>query len=70
VPSTKEGTKSAWASAWGGTYYAYNCVKGSEQVAFNWGSDYTYADSTTSTPSSSLYHLVPSPVGDGQCQGG
>ena len=40
--STKEGTGSTWASAWGGTYYAYDCVDGSEQVAFNWGTHYTY----------------------------
>jgi hypothetical protein len=39
--ATKEGTKRPWASAWGGTYYAYDCVNGAEQVAFNWGTDYT-----------------------------
>src|SRR5262249_40814184 len=34
--ATAEGAGSAWASAWGGTYYAYSCADGSEQVAFNW----------------------------------
>jgi hypothetical protein len=70
--STKEGAGSAWASAWGGTYYAYDCAKGSEQVAFNWGSDYTYAgagSTTTTVPRMSDGHLLPSPVGSGQCQG-
>jgi hypothetical protein len=69
--STKEGAKSAWASAWGGTYYAYRCVSSSKQVAFNWGADYTYAGSratTTTVPRSSDGHLLPSPVGSGQCQ--
>jgi hypothetical protein len=33
---------SPWSSAWGGTYYAYLCKDGSAQVAFNWGTDYTY----------------------------
>ncbi len=33
---------SKWASAWGSTYYAYSCANGTEQVAFNWGTDYTY----------------------------
>ncbi|HTX09959.1 MAG TPA: hypothetical protein VME22_15170 [Solirubrobacteraceae bacterium] len=40
--ATPEGPGSAWSSAWGGTYYAYSCADGSEQVAFNWGTDYTY----------------------------
>jgi hypothetical protein len=40
--ATAEGPGSAWSSAWGGTYYAYSCADGSEQVAFNWGTDYTY----------------------------
>ena len=40
--ATAEGSGSAWASAWGGTYYAYSCADGSDQVAFNWGTDYTY----------------------------
>jgi hypothetical protein len=71
--STKEGVGSTWASAWGGTYYAYDCVDGSAQVAFNWGADYTYAGSgatTTTTPRSSGGHLLPSPLGSGQCQAG
>jgi len=34
---------SPWGSAWGDNYYAYTCVNGSMQVAFNWGTDYTYA---------------------------
>jgi hypothetical protein len=41
--ATAEGPGSAWSSAWGGTYYAYSCADGSEQVAFNWGTDYTYS---------------------------
>ena len=32
-----EGAGSEWASAWSGTYYAYNCKAGLVQVAFNWG---------------------------------
>jgi hypothetical protein len=40
--ATAEGAGSAWSSAWGGTYYAYSCADGSDQVAFNWGTDYTY----------------------------
>jgi hypothetical protein len=40
--ATPEGPGSAWSSAWGGTYYAYSCADGGEQVAFNWGTDYTY----------------------------
>jgi hypothetical protein len=32
----------AWSGAWAGTYHAYDCVDGSEQVVFNWGSHYTY----------------------------
>jgi hypothetical protein len=71
--ATKEGTGSTWASAWGGTYYAYGCAKGSEQVAFNWGSDYTYTGTgatTTTPPRMSDGRLLPSPVGDGQCTGG
>jgi hypothetical protein len=38
-----EGAGSTWASAWGGTYYAYSCKNGAAQVAFNWGTDYTYS---------------------------
>jgi hypothetical protein len=33
---------SRWSSAWGGDYYAYVCHSGSQGVAFNWGTDYTY----------------------------
>jgi hypothetical protein len=40
--ATKEGAGSTWASAWGSAYYAYNCADGAAQVAFNWGTDYTY----------------------------
>jgi hypothetical protein len=40
--ATAEGAGSPWASAWGGTYYAYTCANGSAQAAFNWGRDYTY----------------------------
>ena len=31
------------ATAWSGTYYAYNCAAGAQQIAFNWGTQYTYA---------------------------
>lgn len=71
--STREGAKSAWASAWGGTYYAYSCVSSGKQVAFNWGADYTYAGggaTLTTVPDSSNGHLLPSPVGSGQCLAG
>lgn len=37
------GAGSAWASAWTGTYYVYNCQAGAAQVAFNWGPHYSYA---------------------------
>lgn len=39
---TKEGAGSKWASAWGGTYYAYRCTFGKQRLAFTWGTDYTY----------------------------
>ena len=47
--STPEGAVSRWAAAWSGTYYAYTCIKGSEQVAFTWGpaSQYIYGKSTS-----------------------
>ena len=38
--ATAEGAGSEWASAWSGTYYAYDCVAGAAQVAFNWGPHY------------------------------
>lgn len=40
--ATQEGPGSTWSSSWGGTYYAYSCAHGAGQVAFNWGTDYTY----------------------------
>jgi hypothetical protein len=39
---TAEAAGSKWSAAWGGTYYAYSCKDGSDQVAFTWGTDYTY----------------------------
>jgi hypothetical protein len=76
--ATKEGAGSAWASAWGGTYYAYSCADGSAQAAFNWGRDYTYGSSGagstagsgggTSPFSATGHHLLPAPVGQGMCQ--
>ena len=36
-----EGAGSEWASAWTGTYYAYDCKAGATQVAFNWGPHYS-----------------------------
>jgi hypothetical protein len=65
----KEGTGSEWASAWGGTYYSYSCQDGLQQVAFNWGRDYTYATITNPADSTSG-HLSPAPLGSGQCQAG
>ncbi len=41
--ATAQRAGSAWASAWGGTYYEYSCKDGSEQVAFNWGKNYIYS---------------------------
>ena len=41
--ATAEGPVSRWSLAWGGTYYAYSCADGSLEVAFDWGTDYTYA---------------------------
>ena len=38
-----QGAGSPWAAAWSGTYYAYSCAAGAQQVAFNWGTQYTYA---------------------------
>ena len=38
----REGAGSEWAKAWTGTYYAYDCKTGAEQVAFNWGANYSY----------------------------
>ncbi len=40
--ATAEGPVSRWSLAWGGTYYAYSCADGGVQVAFTWGTDYTY----------------------------
>jgi hypothetical protein len=40
--ATPEGAGSEWVKAWNGTYYAYDCKSGAEQVAFNWGAHYTY----------------------------
>jgi hypothetical protein len=67
--ATSEGAGSEWASAWGGTYYAYSCQDGLEQVAFNWGKDYTYATITNPADVTSG-HLAPAPLGAGQCQAG
>ncbi len=46
--ATREGAGSPWAPAWSGTYYAYSCINGSEQVAFTWGpaSQYVYGSRT------------------------
>jgi hypothetical protein len=41
--ATPEGAGSPWAAAWSGTYYAYSCAAGVQQVAFNWGRQYVYA---------------------------
>jgi hypothetical protein len=37
-----EAAGSKWSAAWAGTYYAYFRSAGSERVAFNWGTHYTY----------------------------
>ena len=67
--SKSEGPGSEWVSAWGGTYYAYSCQDGLEQVAFNWGRDYTYA-TITNPADTTTGHLNPAPLGSGQCQAG
>ena len=41
--ATQEGAGSQWASSWTGTYFAYSCKSGSEQVAFNWGLHYSFS---------------------------
>jgi hypothetical protein len=38
--ATAEGSGSEWGSDWSGTFYAYDCVAGAAQVAFNWGPHY------------------------------
>jgi hypothetical protein len=40
--ATTEGAGSKWAAAWTGTYYAYACVSGAKELAFNWGTQYAY----------------------------
>jgi uncharacterized protein YjbI with pentapeptide repeats len=40
--ATPEGAGSEWASAWTGSYYAYDCTAGADQVAFNWGPHYAF----------------------------
>ncbi|MGO9658604.1 MAG: hypothetical protein ACLP7F_09655 [Acidimicrobiales bacterium] len=40
-----EGAGSERASAWTGTYYAYDCKDGTVQLAFNWGPRYGYSGS-------------------------
>jgi hypothetical protein len=40
--ATPEGAVSRWSLACGGTYYAYSCADGTLEVAFAWGTDYTY----------------------------
>jgi len=37
-----EGPHTDWSGTWRGAYHAYDCVDGSGQIAFNWGTDYTY----------------------------
>ncbi len=49
-----ESAGSKWASAWTGTYYDYTCAEGTEQIAFNWGTDYAYV------PASTLPTITPS----------
>jgi virginiamycin B lyase len=38
--ATAEGAGSEWGSDWSGTFYAYDCIDGAAQVAFNWGPHY------------------------------
>ena len=78
--ATVEGPGSQWAAAWGGTYFAYSCAKGTAQAAFNWGRTYIYgesgggsssgAPSTSGTPTFSAvgHHLLPTAVNQGMCQ--
>lgn len=65
--AVKEGPGSTWSSAWGGTYFAYSCRNGKEQVAFTWGTDYTFGESPTTTVVVSTGPLRPSALGAGQC---
>ena len=37
------GRRGARGQELSGTYYAYSCAAGAQQVAFNWGTQYTYA---------------------------
>lgn len=69
---TPEGTNSPWSAAWSGTYYAYSCKDGSKQIAFNWGTDYVYGQSQTSstTTTSTSGALQPTSVGQGECPAG
>jgi len=48
-----EGAGSQWASAWIGTYYAYNCRAATAQVAFNWGPRYNIGGASGSGGGSS-----------------
>ena len=40
--ATPEGAGSPWAAAWSGTYTAYRCTFGTQQLAFTWGKHYVY----------------------------
>jgi hypothetical protein len=79
--ATKEGSGTQWSSYWGdATFYAYDCINGNKQVAFNWQS--ASAGSNESTPSSSSTpstpanstnsqgQLQPTEPGDGECGAG
>lgn len=68
------GSSSPWASAWSGTYYTYSCKNGDKQVAFNWGSNYSYG-SAGPTPTATSSPVVagtlqPAAVGDAPCDAG
>lgn len=40
--ATPEGAGSPWAAAWSGSYTAYRCTFGTQQLAFTWGKHYIY----------------------------
>ena len=67
--ATAAGAGSEWASVWVGTYYIYDCKAGAVQVAFNWGPHYnTSGGSSSGSGGTGGGALLPSPLGNGQCQ--
>lgn len=64
-----------WASYWDGTFYAYSCADGNNQIAFNWQPADNSTSSSSPSPSSSTPTvtvggsgaLQPTLPGDGEC---